>query len=72
MQKIFSIIVILIAVSNVIYSFFSPSDTNSILTIEMDIWIYRLIWSILAGFLIFGFIKQYKGVSESKDSDSTQ
>jgi hypothetical protein len=58
--------------SNVIYSFFSPNDTSSILTIEMDIWTYRLIWAVLAGFLIFGFIKQYKGESESKDSDNTQ
>lgn len=66
MQKVFSILIILIAAGNVVYSFFSGMTSASILTIEMNIWVYRLIWAVLAVFLVLNHFKKYHG-PEAKD-----
>lgn len=67
MQKFFSIALIVIAVANVVYSFISPSENYNILTIEVDVWIYRFIWAFLGVFLTFGYIKKYGKGSEAED-----
>lgn len=44
---------------NLIWSIlFDNSATDKILWIEANIWIVRLIWAIIATFLIYGYFKQ--------------
>ena len=50
MNKKLALIIGILAFANVIYSFYGYADTDSaqILGFEMNIWVYRLIWSVFA------------------------
>jgi len=49
MSKIsMNLIVGILALVTVIYSFFGTSSTASILMFDVNIWVYRLFWTILA------------------------
>ncbi|MCF8714625.1 hypothetical protein JM658_07240 [Joostella atrarenae] len=50
----------ILAIANVIYSFFRDTSTATILTFEVDIWYYRIVWAFLAVILIFNHFKEQK------------
>ncbi|HBK72351.1 MAG TPA: hypothetical protein DDZ39_11975 [Flavobacteriaceae bacterium] len=59
MNKIIPLIIGLIAIVNVLYSF-KGSGTQAIFGIEMNVWIYRLIWSVLAVLFLYDYYKKSK------------
>ena len=60
MNSIVSLIIGVIAIMNVVYSFWKVSSSQSILGIEMNSWIYRLIWSALAVLFLYDYYKKTK------------
>ena len=48
MNKIASIIFGIIALGNVIYSFWKYSDSTEFFGFEINVWIYRVFWSLIA------------------------
>ncbi len=58
MNKTVSLVIGILAVINVAYSFSSNSDTQSIFGFEMNIWVYRLIWSFMAIVILYGYYKK--------------
>ena len=48
MNKIASIIFGIIAIGNVIYSFWEYSDSTEFFGYEVNVWIYRIFWSLIA------------------------
>jgi positive regulator of sigma E activity len=60
MEKFGFLVAIIIAMVNLFYSFFGSKTTESILTIEMNIWVYRLIWTVASVLLIFAYRNQLK------------
>lgn len=63
-NKIFSLILGILAAGNVIYSFFGNDTTGKIFTFEMNIWIYRLIWLGAA----VGFLLEYLKILKQEKS----
>ena len=57
MKKTWVIIAAIIAIANVVYSFWKPDGSYSIFSIEINIWIYRLIWSIGGVSVIYEYYK---------------
>ena len=56
MKHIFSLLIIGIAGFKLAQSFINPENANSFLGMEMNIWLYRLIWlsaAVFSGFAIF-------------------
>lgn len=48
MNKIASILFGIIAIGNVIYSFWKYSDSTEFFGFEINVWIYRIFWSLIA------------------------
>ena len=48
MNKIASILFGIIAIENVIYSFWKYSDSTEFFGFEINVWIYRIFWSLIA------------------------
>ena len=61
MNKIISLIIGIMAILNIIDSFWSNPSTETMFSIEMNIWIYRLIWSIIAIILLYDYYKKRNG-----------
>ena len=57
MKKLFNVFVWILALTLIIYSFIKNPTSESVLGIEVNIWIYRLFWGIIAAFSIFEQIK---------------
>jgi len=53
MDKIASIIFGIIAVGNVIYSFWKYSDSTEFFGLEVNVWIYRIFWSLIAIYMFY-------------------
>ena len=47
MNKIASILVVLLALSNVVYSFWTNPDSERFFGFEINTWLYRLVWVLL-------------------------
>ena len=61
MKKYLTLAMAILGVITVIYSFFgNMSETADILGFEVNIWVYRLFWSVLAIGLIFSYVKENK------------
>lgn len=58
MRKTFLMIGIVLALFNVIYSFFRMEETATLFGTEMNIWVYRFIWFAMAALLFNGFRKE--------------
>lgn len=65
MSKTISLIVGFLAIGTVVYSFLGSSDTGRIFGIEMNIWIYRLIWSAFAVYMFYDFSIKKKSDNNS-------
>ena len=62
MNKTITLIIGIFAVINLIYSFFGNSEYSNIFGFEVNIWIYRLIWGILAIGILYGYSKKRNSV----------
>ena len=60
MRKVLVLILGLLAVLTVIYSFWENAATDYIFGFEVNIWIYRLFWSLLAIGILSGYFKRKK------------
>ncbi|WP_347174082.1 hypothetical protein [Polaribacter uvawellassae] len=60
MKKYVSLILAIIIIIDVIVSFVKDKGVENVFGIEMDIWVYRFLWSLLAYLLIKGFLKELK------------
>ena len=49
-----------IAILTVVYSFFGMGDTGRFFGFEVNIWVYRLIWSGLFVLVLFDYLKLAK------------
>jgi len=66
MNKNLTIIGVILCLSNVVYSFFGNSESDQVFGIEMNIWIYRLIWTVFAAGIFYEYYKKNK--TEKKSS----
>ena len=65
MNKIsFNLIVGILALITVIYSFFGTDSEASILMFDVNIWIYRLFWVVIAAGCFYDFTKESKKRTE--------
>jgi len=60
MNKTLNLIVGIIAVANVIYSFWGSGENASILGFSMNIWLYRAIWTLIAVSSLYHYFKARK------------
>ncbi len=60
MSKIINVIIVIIAVGNVVYSFWNYSDSTSFFGFEINVWVYRLFWSLIAAGIFYDYIKKKK------------
>ncbi|CAI8228571.1 MAG: Uncharacterised protein [Formosa sp. Hel1_33_131] len=60
MSKTINLILGIIAVATVIYSFYGNLEPTSLFGFEINIWIYRLIWSLLAVGVFYDYAKKNK------------
>lgn len=58
-----NVFVWILALTIIIYSFIKNPTTESILGFEVNIWIYRLIWSIIAALSI---LEQYRMIRTNR------
>jgi len=54
------IIGMVIAIIEIAYSFVSNSKTGQFFGVDMNIWIFRLIWVALFGVVFNGYLKESK------------
>ncbi|WP_066220996.1 hypothetical protein [Formosa haliotis] len=55
MNRIFAIIIGILGVSNIAYSFYQNPEFERLFGIDMNVWIYRLIWAALAAKGVYDF-----------------
>ena len=65
MNKNLTIIGIILCLSNVVYSFFGNLESDQVFGIEMNIWIYRLIWTVFAVGIFYEYYKKTKKVKKT-------
>ena len=65
MRKIITLVVGISAGVNVIESFFGNLESERMFGFEINIWVYRLIWSLIAFIIFYDHFKKVK--SEKKD-----
>ncbi|GGG58002.1 hypothetical protein GCM10010976_31050 [Bizionia arctica] len=60
MRKTVNLIIGILALGIVFYSFLGNSEYTSIFGFELNIWIYRLIWSVVAILIFYEYSKKKK------------
>ena len=58
MSKTLTLIIGILVVLNVLYSFWGSPNSEQIFGIEMNIWIYRSIWSLLAIGIFYDYFRK--------------
>ncbi len=66
MSKQFTLIVGIIALSQTIYSFFGNENTADFLGLELNIWLYRLLWTTIAVGIFYGYFNKQKSKIENQ------
>jgi hypothetical protein len=67
MKKYISLVLAAIIFLNVIVSFFRDNEVENVFGIEMNIWVFRFLWTSLGLLLVQGFIKE-----KNKEKDTTE
>ncbi|MFN0729836.1 hypothetical protein [Polaribacter gochangensis] len=67
MKKYVSLILAIIIIIDVIVSFVKDKGVENVFGIEMHIWVYRFLWSLLAFLLIKGFLKELKNKKTTRN-----
>lgn len=57
-MKYLSLVLGILAIANVIYTFFGDNLTTAIFGFEVGIWAYRLFWGILAIGCIYDYMRK--------------
>jgi len=60
MKKLTFIILGLLSISNIIDSFGGNSDTEQIFGIEINIWLFRLVWTFVIVVIFYEFLNKKK------------
>lgn len=60
MKKYLSLILAIIVGLDVFMSFVRNQDTENVFGIEINVWVYRFLWSGLAFLLARGFLQELK------------
>ena len=60
MSKTITLIIGVLAIANVIYSFFGNSETVNMFGFDLNIWGYRLLWTLLAIGIFYDYLKKKK------------
>ncbi|MBL4642539.1 MAG: hypothetical protein JKY44_02995 [Flavobacteriaceae bacterium] len=60
MKKYVGIILAVIILIDVIMSFVNEKDVENVFGIEVNVWVYRFLWSLLAFLLARGFVQGMK------------
>lgn len=60
MKKYVSLIIGILAIINLVYGFVSDQQTGSIFGIDMNIWVYRGVWLLIAFLSFSDFYKASK------------
>ncbi|WP_298319508.1 hypothetical protein [uncultured Aquimarina sp.] len=60
MKRLFNLIVGIIGLVKVIMSFTSPQKSITLFTFEVNVWVYRLIWSLVVIAIADYFYKEFK------------
>lgn len=60
MNKYVSLVLAVIIAADVVMSFINDKAVENVFGIEMNVWVYRFLWSALAFFLVKGYLKQSK------------
>ena len=63
MNKIASIIIGIIAIGNVIYSFWKYSDSIEFFGFEINVWIYRIFWSLIAFGMLYDKFRKKRAMN---------
>ncbi|WP_435133186.1 hypothetical protein [Formosa sp. A9] len=66
MNKNISILMGLLAVFSVVFSFFGDLTSANLLGYDINIWTYRIIWSLLALFVLYPHYKRWKATKQEK------
>lgn len=59
-MKYLSLVLGILAIANVIYTFFGDSITTAIFGFEVGIWMYRLFWGIIAIGCLYDYMRKSK------------
>jgi hypothetical protein len=60
MKRYVGLILALIISADVIMSFVNDKEVENVFGIEMNVWVYRFLWGLLAFLLAKGFVKEMK------------
>lgn len=60
MKKYLSLILAIIVGLDVFMSFVRGQETENVFGIEINVWVYRFLWSGLAFLLARGFLQEFK------------
>lgn len=63
-MKYFKLILGILCLVTFVRSFFYYQETSEFIGIEMNIWVFRLIWGILAVGFFYGYFKKKKSEKE--------
>lgn len=66
MKRYVGLILALIIFADVIMSFINDKDVENVFGIEMNVWVYRFLWSLLAFLLAKSFVQ---GLKEDKTTE---
>jgi hypothetical protein len=60
MKKYVGLILSVIIAIDVLMSFVNDKEVENVFGVEMNVWLYRFLWSLLAFLLAKGFVKGLK------------
>ena len=60
MKRYVGLILALIISADVVMSFVNDKEVENVFGIEMNVWVYRFLWSLLAFLLARGFVKEMR------------
>ena len=66
MKRYVGLILAIIITIDVVMSFVNAKEVENVFGIEMNVWVYRFLWSLLAFLLARGFVQEMKKEKNEK------
>lgn len=66
MKRYVGLILAVIITIDVVMSFVNAKEVENVFGIEMNVWVYRFLWSLLAFLLARGFVQEMKKEKNEK------
>ena len=60
MNKYVSLVLAVIITADVVMSFVNDKAVENVFGIEVNVWVYRILWSMLAFLLVKTFVQRFK------------